>query len=80
MDKICLIANLKRKWLEWDNSIVPMKGTGNLLRKPDITNNDIRELVIVNTEPVYTGEETDIVSNILDIKQKIVDIGKLIYR
>ena len=57
-----------------------MKGTGNLLRKPDITNNDIRELVIVNTEPVYTGEETDIVSNILDIKYKIVDIGKVIYR
>ena len=57
-----------------------MKDTGNLLRKPDITNNYIRELVIVNTEPVYTGEETDIVSNILDIKYKIVDIGKVIYR
>ena len=65
MVKLSLIANFKRKVLEWDNNIVTTKDTGNLLGKPNIAGINMREVAMNTTEPVYTREYTDAVVDIL---------------
>ena len=40
--------------MEWKQTIIPMKETGNLLGQPDLTKHKIREMVIQAEEPAYT--------------------------
>ena len=74
-----MIADFKGNVLEWDNSVVTMKEPSNKLSKTNITNHQIRELIIQTAEADYTKEENEKIINVLDRTYNNYRLDKVVY-
>ena len=59
MEKLGLLAEFKRKVLQWDSGTTPMKEPGGMLSQTYITRREIHEVVMQTAEPVSTREATE---------------------
>ena len=55
-----LTDNFKRKFLQWDGANVYMKEHISFLGQSDLTNHEMRKVVMQTPEPVYTQEATEL--------------------
>ena len=67
MVQLGLTADFKRQVFQWDGGAVHMKGPSGLLGKSDLTNREMREVVIQTAELDFTREATELMVKILNI-------------
>ena len=77
MAQLWLVANFKRKVLDWDIPVVTTKELGNLPGKTNPANHDMQEVVMHNSELVFTMESTDRVVDITESTYKRDDLDKV---
>ena len=77
MVQLCLTADFKRQVLQWDGTTVHMKDSSNLLVQSDLTNREMREVVMQTAEPASTWEATEQMVKILNSTYAKADIEQV---
>ena len=54
MVQICLTSDFKCQVIQWDGATVHMKEPSGLIGQSDLTNRDLREVVMQTAEPAST--------------------------
>ena len=66
MVQLGLTADFKRQVLQWDGITIHMKDSSNLLGQSNLTNREMREVVMQTAESSSTREATERMAKILD--------------
>ena len=71
-------ANFKRQVLQWGGTTVHMKESRKLLGQSDLTNREMREVVMQTTEPASTQESTEKMVKILERTYEKADLKQVV--
>ena len=74
MVQLGLKADFKRQVLQWDGNTVHMKEPSSLLGKSDLNKREMREVLMQNTKPASTREDTERKVNIFNVTYAKVEV------